>query len=315
MRHFALRPFGRLAAALAATLQLCCTAAAAGDEPLPVREVAEGIFVYEAPYRLAAPSNEGAVGNIGFIVGREAVAVIDTGGSLAAGRRLLAAVRSRTALPIRWVVNTHFHPDHVLGNAAFRGPETRFIGHEALKLALASRASVYLAANARLVGPAFAGTEIVLPDVGVTGKTEIDLGGRILELEAHPTAHTNADLTVYDAATRTWWMADLLFVRHLPAVDGSIKGWIALMERAKTRSVDRVVPGHGPASLGWPEAVAPQERYLTRLADEIRSMIAAGRPIAEAAAKAGVGERDGWELFEDFNARNATAAYKELEWE
>lgn len=315
MRHFALvKGAARRAAELLAGLLLCGAAWAA--EPLPVEEVAPGVFVYQAPYRLAAPANGGAVGNIGFVVGAEAVAVIDTGGSRAAGERLAAAVRAKTDLPVRWVINTHFHPDHVLGNVAFRQPGTRFLGHENLKAALASRAHVYLDANRRLVGEQdFSGTEIVLPDEGVSGTRRIDLGGRVLVLEAQPTAHTNADLTVFDEATRTWWLGDILFVRHLPAVDGSLNGWLALIERLKSRSVDRVVPGHGPASLSWPEAIAPQERYLERLRADLRRMIAAGRPISAAAAEAGLSERDAWALFEDFNGRNATAAFKELEWE
>ncbi len=73
--------------------------------------------------------------------------------------------------------------------------------------------------------------------------------------------------------------------------------------------------GHGPASLTWPEAIAPQERYLERLRADLRRMIAAGRPISAAAAEAGLSERDAWALFEDFNGRNATAGFKELEWE
>ncbi len=73
---------------------------AAGDgiAPLPVQEVAPGLFVYQAPYELADAHNQGAVANVGFIVGRDAVAVFDTGNSLVAGRRLRAAVREKTAL-------------------------------------------------------------------------------------------------------------------------------------------------------------------------------------------------------------------------
>jgi quinoprotein relay system zinc metallohydrolase 2 len=314
MRHFDPRPWSAWIGALLGAF-LCCTAAAA-ETPLPVTEVAPGVFVYQAPYQLAAPSNGGAVGNIGFVVGTEAVAVIDTGGSAAAGRRLLAAVQARTSLPIRFVVNTHFHPDHTLGNVAFRNGTTRFVGHRNLKAALAARAEVYLQSARRLVGDAdFEGTEIVLPDDEVAGEMRLDLGGRTLLLEAHPTAHTNTDLTVFDDATRTWWLADLLFVRHLPAVDGSINGWMRLIEKAKARPADRVVPGHGPASLSWPDAVAPQERYLERLRRDVRAMVAAGRGMAQAAREAGLSERDAWDLFDDFNARNATAVYREMEWE
>lgn len=291
-------------------------AAEGAAEPLPVQEVAPGIFVYQAPYQLAAPINGGAIGNAGFIVGREAVAVVDTGGSAKVGARLLAAVRARTALPIRFVINTHFHPDHVLGDAAFVGLGAKFVGHKNLATALAARAAVYLEANKRLIGEAdFAGTTVVPPDVAVDGTMTVDLGDRVLELEAHPTAHTNADLTVFDRATRTWWLADLLFVRHVPALDGSLRGWLAVMDKAKQRACDRVVPGHGPASVAWPAALAPQERYLARMRDEIRAKIRDGVSLAEAARSSGMREKDAWDLFEDFNARNATAAYHELEWE
>lgn len=315
MRHFDLNAHLHAAFATVVAWLLCCVAASA-EEPLPVREVGPGLFVYTAPYQLAAPINRGAVGNLGFVVGRDAIAVIDTGGSLTAGRQLLAAIRARSDLPIRWVINTHFHPDHVLGNAAFEGPGTRFIGHANLRLALASRAAVYLESNARLVGEAgFAGTRVVLPDEAVQGVREIDLGDRVLVLEAHGTAHTNTDLTVLDRKTGLWWLSDLLFVRHVPALDGSLNGWLRFIAEAKSRTVAGVIPGHGPAPLDWPQAVAPQEAYLARLRKEIRVMIEAGRPISEAARRAGVSEADAWALFDDFDARNATAAFKELEWE
>lgn len=180
----------------------------------------------------------------------------------------------------------------------------------------ASRAESYLAATRRLIGEEAAkGTRIVPPTVTVTDRLEVDLGARKLLIEAWPTAHTSTDLTVYDAATGTWFLGDLLFAGHVPALDGKLKGWIALLAELKRRPALRVVPGHGPASMAWPEAAAPMKHYLDRLASDVRGMIRDGRTLSEAARAAGRSRAGKWALFDDFNARNATSAFHEFEWE
>ena len=286
----------------------------ASADALSMQEVAPGIFVYAAPYALAGRRNDGAIANVGFVIGRDAVAVIDTGGSLRAGQRLLAALRQRTGSAVRYVVNTHVHPDHVLGNAAFAGEGTTFVGHHALPEALAARAQDYLKANADLVGPDFAGTRIVPPTLLVSTSLDLDLGGRALHLEAWPTAHTNSDLTVRDRETDTWFLGDLLFVGHVPALDGRLSGWIGVLRRLRAEPAARVVPGHGPASVAWPAAAGPIDHYLAVLEAQVRAMVRDGVPI-DRAGDAARTEAQHWSLFDDFNARNATTAYQELEWE
>jgi quinoprotein relay system zinc metallohydrolase 2 len=283
-------------------------------EPLRVTEIAPGVFVHEGLVALAAPANAGAIANSGFIIGRDAVAVIDTEGSRAAGEGLLAAVRQRTALPIRYVINTHVHPDHVLGNAAFKGAGTTFVGHAQLPAALAAREAVYLMANRALIGLSFDGTEVVQPTLLVDRTLDLDLGDRLLRIEAWPTAHTNTDVTVYDLTTDTWFLGDLLFANHVPALDGRLIGWRKTLQTLRTRTAARVVPGHGPASMPWPAAAEPTERYLTQLESDLRVMVREGRTLREAAGAAARSEARNWSLFDEFNARNATTAFQELEW-
>ena len=153
------------------------------------------------------------------------------------------------------------------------------------------------------------------PTLLVEDRLELDLGGRVLELRAWKAAHTDNDLTVRDAATRTLFAGDLVFTGHLPTLDGSLLGWLRQMDALAAIDAARAVPGHGPAPAGWPDALDAERRYFEVLARDIREAIADGRPLSEAVKTAGQSERGNWALFDDYNERNATAAYAELEWE
>ncbi len=134
-------------------------------------------------------------------------------------------------------------------------------------------------------------------------------------MTAHPTAHTDNDLTVFDMKSKTLWMSDLLFIEHIPVIDGSLKGWLGELERMEKHNYKLVVPGHGSVVTDWPKSLQPEKEYLLVLLTEIREMIAKGKFIEEAIAKVGYSEKDKWKLFDQFHKRNVTTAFAELEWE
>ena len=284
-------------------------------QPAEVREVASGVFVRQGIHALMTGGNQGAIANIGFVVGQNAVAVIDTGGSACDGARLKAAIAARTNLPIRYVINTHVHPDHIFGNAAFLADKPEFVGHHRLPRAMAMRGEHYLRANRERMGAILKTTKIVPPGKTVSDRLLLDLGGRKLVLTAHKTAHTDNDLSVFDETTGTLWTGDLLFIEHIPVVDGSLTGWLRVLGKLERRQVERVVPGHGPVVENWSEGLARQRRYLERLASDLRKYIKEGRTMSFAAATAAQSEKPNWTLFDDYNSRNATAGFAELEWE
>lgn len=284
--------------------------------PLSFEEIADGVYVHHGLVEQSTPENRGAIANIGFVVGKDAVAMIDSGGSVEEGRAALAAIRAVTDRPVRYLVNTHMHPDHVFGNQVFKAAGATIIGHRHEPAALASRTQSYKVSMAEQLGSELMGeVAITAPDETVTDARDLELGGRTLHLKAWGTAHTDNDLTVYDDKTRTLFAGDLVFLEHTPVVDGSILGWLKQTPALEAIPASRVVPGHGPVSAPWPQAVAPQTEYLNALATDLRAAIRKGVPMADASREAGQGQREKWKLFDDYNPRNATAAYAELEWE
>ncbi len=282
--------------------------------PFTTVEVAPGIHVRRGVDQDATADNDDAIANIGFIIGRESVAVTDPGGCLRDGERLRAAIRAATDLPIRYVVLSHVHPDHVFGAGAFIADKPVFVGHARLPAALAMRGSFYQRELDGILGSGLAGP-VITPTMLVQDHAEVDLGGRVLVLTAHGPGHTDADLSVLDRRTGTLLAADLLFVGRVPALDGSLTGWLRELETLTKLGAKRAVPGHGPVSVDWPGAATDERRYLRTLLRETREAVGAGVPIEQAARTVGLGERGKWALFDDYNGRNVIEAYKEQEWE
>lgn len=284
-----------------------------------VVEVAPGVFVLPGLHEDASPTNGNAIANVGFVVGGASVAVVDPGGSLAHGRRLRSAVEAATPLPIRHLVLTHAHPDHVMGAAAFADLRPEVVGHARLPEALAQRRDGYLRMMEREMGAAAAaGSDALPPTRLVEDRLDLDLGGgRALSVAAHGPAHTDADLSLFDAATSTLWLSDLLFVERIPSLDGSLSGWLRELTalRESRSAAARAVPGHGPPSVPWPDAALPLTRYLEALRDGTRAAIAAGLGIAEAPSRVATAEARSWRLAENYHGRNVSTAYRELEWE
>ena len=299
--------------ALAASIVLGIPAGAV--EPLRLEEVAAGVHVYAGPHEEASPGNLGAVGNAGVVIGRDAVAVIDTGGSPEFGRRLRASIAAITDRRVAWVITTHAHPDHFFGHVAFDEDGVSFAGHRRLARSMTVRSPFYLDAFERLVGPAFEGARVVVPSIEVSDETRIDLGDRVLVLTAWRTAHTDNDLTVLDLRTGTLFAGDLVFVDRLPVVDGSLKGWLEVIADLRRVRAARVVPGHGPAVAAWPDALDAQERYLRALLRDVRREVAAGSRIEAAIRRVAPEERERWAAFDGNHPRNVTASFTELEWE
>jgi glyoxylase-like metal-dependent hydrolase (beta-lactamase superfamily II) len=212
------------------------------------------------------------------------------------------------------------HPDHLLGHAAFLAEQPQFVAAATQARALTIRQAGYLARQKSTLGEALTqGTEVILPNHPIKGTERLDLGGRDLIVQSWRTAHTDNDLTIQDSLTHTLFTGDLLFVDHLPVIDGSIKGWLAILPeligltQVSGQSAP-VVPGHGRDSpREGKQAFEAEQRYLQSVASEVRAALKAHQTLQQAVTATLAPA--GWKLTNLYHRRNVTATYAELEWE
>jgi quinoprotein relay system zinc metallohydrolase 2 len=287
---------------------------ASGNSGFQVRQVAPGVFVhFGRPLPLDVPGHDD-IANIGFILGARCAAVIDTGGSVAIGQALRAAVAHQTRLPICYIINTHDHVDHVLGNDAFRNDHASFVGHQRLPAEMARNRSFFLSQYAGDLRQPPSAEQIIAPDRTVADTLQLDLGNRPLQLRAWPTAHTDCDLTVLDQRTGTLFTGDLLFRERLPAVDGDVAGWLVVTDTLAKLPAQRAIPGHGPLAANLAQALQPEQQYLRTLLEDVQHQLDTGQSLQQAIDVAAQGQRAQWLLWDSTNPLNVTRVYQQLEW-
>ena len=305
---------------LSVLMLLGCAHAQTAQNDFAIESLGNGIYVHHGKHLDIDTGYQGDICNISFVVGSKGVAVIDTGGSFKTGNNLRDAIKKVTDKPILYVINTHVHPDHIFGNAAFlpRSPDevkAQFVGHEKLATAMQLRKEAYDKLNVKYMDDDAKGSEIVLPTIMVKEPTDLDLGDRTLTITPYPNAHTNTDISVIDSKTSTLFTGDLLFIERTPVLEGDIKGLITAIDTLKTYPVKQVVPGHGPFTKDWVQALNNEQRYLNALLTDIRTNIKAGKTMGEAMDTAAAGEKDKWLLFDIANRRNVNTLYPALELE
>jgi quinoprotein relay system zinc metallohydrolase 2 len=292
-----------------------CAQAGVKSAEFAFQDVGNGIYVHHGEHLDIDTGYQGDICNISFVVGSLGVAVIDTGGSLKVGKKLRVAIKKITDKPILYVINTHVHPDHIFGNAAFLEDKPQFVGHVKLGDAMQLREEAYGKLNNKYLGEDAKGSIIVKPTLPVKETTELDLGDRTLKVTPYPNAHTNTDISVVDSITSTLFTGDLLFIERTPVIEGDIKGLISAIDMLKTYPVKQVVPGHGPVTKDWVQALTNEQRYLNTVLADIRANIKAGKSMNDAMNSVAANEKDKWLLFDIANRRNVNTIYPALEWE
>lgn len=233
----------------------------------------------------ASPTHSFAA-NAGIIIGTDGVLVVDTLISAKEGARFLADIRKVTAKPIKYVVNTHTHLDHALGNCVFAKLGATVISHEADRTLLANNGAEILknAGNYGLKPEDMAGTEIVVPTLTFSDRFTIYLGGEEVQLIHTAPSHTAGSIVVYLPAEELLFSGDVLFTDFHPYLaDGDFGGWIKTIDSLLTMDIERVVPGHGP--LSTKKDLREMKEYLLLFDSKARELATGSQDADTIAAK------------------------------
>ncbi|NJD33989.1 MAG: MBL fold metallo-hydrolase [Betaproteobacteria bacterium] len=280
---------------------------------LPVDEIADGVFVIPAPLADATPENGGRVVNSGFLVGRDGVIVIDSGANHRHGEAILATVARVTPKPVKMLINTHSHPQNVLGNSAFAERGIPILATAATAVAMAERCPNCLASLRQSVGDeAMRATRIQLPDTTVAASQVLDASGRQLRLLQFGHGHTEGDLAVFDEGSATLFAGDLIYSGQIPHLsEANTSGWIAGLDQLAGLPIRILIPGRGP--VGSAGDIAPIRRYLSELKQRVSVAYQEGRSADEAIRLAELQEFSGWHGYAARHGRNVQHVYFEIE--
>jgi cyclase len=242
----------------------------AADGPdFTVKKIGDGVYAAVSPDRSKGGSNAG------FVVGSNGVLVIDTFQDVAPARDLLAEIRKVTNLPIRFVVNTHYHLDHTGGNAVFAEAGATILAQRNLRGWLRTENLKFFGANPKPEDKARV-EALVLPDQGYTDAVDIYLGSRLVQVR-YMLGHTGGDSVVIVPDANVVFGGDLIWQKHLPnLIDATTRDWVKTLEKLLADHPSATfVSGHG--DVATPDDVRDFHDYLVALRDDIVKAQAAGK--------------------------------------
>ncbi|MCW5635462.1 MAG: MBL fold metallo-hydrolase [Rubrivivax sp.] len=293
-------------------------AARSAHEGPPVRPVAvaPGVYLAQGVPAMGSAANRNFISNAAFVVTPDGVVVIDALGAPVLAEELLAAIARVTPLPVRAVIVTHYHADHIYGLQVFKERGAQIVAHAAGRAYLRSEtATLRLAASRQELAPwVDEKTRVVAADRWIEGAETLRFGGIEFELRPMGPAHTPEDLAVFLPASGVLFSGDVVFRNRVPWVgQADSAGWIAALQELIALKPRLIVPGHGPVSQAPADDLALTHDYLVHLR---RAMGEAARnlePFEEAYARADWSRFEHLPLFRAANRINAYNTYLLME--
>lgn len=267
-------------------VSLFCMSFANAEEtvvPIPelvkLKKLSENVYAYIG-IKEPTPAGNSYGANVGVVIGKDSVLVIDTLISAKQAQKLIADIAEITDKPIKYVVNTHSHLDHAWGNCEFAKLDAVIIGKRVENITEESVNQMIAAPEMfGLTAADMEGTIAKLADVDVEDDYTVDLGNVTVDIKYHGPAHTQDSLTVLVKEDNVLFLGDIVFNKYHPYLgDGDISNWIKILDKLGNSPAAIMVPGHGPAATK--EDLKEMAIYLNEFDKQAR-ILAEGKTQAD----------------------------------
>ena len=285
-------------------------------QSLKAQQVSPHAWMVQGLSALGSPANRNFISNASFVITGEGVLVVDALGSPALAEELLAEIRKLTDQPVRWVVLTHYHADHIYGLQALKAAGATVIAHAGAREYLNSEtARLRLEASRSELAPWIdASTRLVDADRWISGPLDLKAGGLTLQIRPVGPAHTPEDLVVYLPQDKLLIAGDLVFRGRVPYVgQADSRRWVQALEQLLRFDAEVIVPGHGPLSHEARADLQLTRDYLVYLRERMGEAARNMEPFDEAYARTDWSRFEKLPLFSVANRMNAYNTYLLME--
>ncbi|VAW53870.1 MBL-fold metallo-hydrolase superfamily [hydrothermal vent metagenome] len=282
---------------------------------MQIKKVSKHVFYVEGKAGIAT-DNEGFISNAGFIVTGDGVIIFDALGSPSLANTLIKKIKMVTDQPIKKVIISHFHADHIYGLQVFEALGAEIIApYGAQKYIQSDSAKARLKERKVSLKPwVNENTHLVLPDTTVSKSAQFILGELTFTINFMGKAHSDGDLTLLVEQDKVLFSGDIIFEGRIPYVgNADSKKWLETLTKLETNGLTALIPGHGPASYSPKKTISLTRRYLAFLRKVLGEGIEELVPFDEVYAAADWSEFKDLPAFAEGNRINAYQVYLSME--
>ena len=279
------------------------------DFNLNAKKVAKNSYYFYGKEEYFSKENGGNIANSAFIITKNSVILIDTGTTVDYANEIKKQIAKITSNPIKYIINTHHHPDHFLGNKAFE--ESSIFATEYTMNEIKNHGEKYLSNMIGLLGDTAYSTRAYAPNKLLNSKKLI-LDNYELEI-FFLDGHTKSDIVILDKNTKTLYTSDLIFnQRALATPHANLKKWISTLKKLKSLDFNVLVPGHGKVAFSK-NVIDKNIKYLEFLDQRLILAVKNGLNTFEILSQKVPQDIKNYSMFEEEFERSVINLYPEYE--